>query len=85
MAKIFAYAWASGLIEFGTEYPAGALPIYAGEDAPLRDAVTIHARHARTSESLFVPGIPEAANQHEALDVLIDFSDRIKTAYLRSK
>lgn len=21
MAKIFAYAWASGLIEFGTEYP----------------------------------------------------------------
>lgn len=85
MSKVFAYAWASGLIEFGKAYPDGALPIYSGEESRLREAVTIHARHARTSESLLVPGIPEATNQREALEVLIDFSDRIKTAYLRSE
>lgn len=85
MNKIFAYAWASGLIEFGTTYPAGALPIYSGEETRIREVVATHARHARTSESLLVPGIPEAANQREAMEVLIDFSDRVKTAYLRSE
>lgn len=83
MRKIFAYAWASGLIEFGTTYPDGALPIYSGEEAPLREAVMISARHSRINDDMLVPGIPEAVNQREALDALINFSDYIKATYLR--
>lgn len=30
--KITAYAWASGLIEFGETFPDGALPVITGEE-----------------------------------------------------
>ena len=37
MAKITAYAWASGLIELGQTLPDGALPIITGEEKRIRD------------------------------------------------
>lgn len=46
MAKITAYAWASGLIEFGQTLPDGALPIITGEENRIRDLIDINARHS---------------------------------------
>jgi hypothetical protein len=80
---IRAYCYATGLIDFGRRIPAGALIIARGPDKELRDFIEVNARHGyRTrkvngrptkvpgSDTLLVPGIPEAANQHLALDAL---------------
>ena len=37
--KITAYAWASGLIEFGDVFPDGALPIITGEEESVREII----------------------------------------------
>ncbi|HFS8942382.1 TPA: host nuclease inhibitor protein [Enterobacter roggenkampii] len=81
-SKIRAYAWASGLIEFGQKLPEGALPIITGEAKQVRELIDIWARHSRTSDQLLVPGVPEAANQQEGCDALIKFCDLITREYL---
>ncbi|ECQ3654987.1 host nuclease inhibitor protein [Salmonella enterica subsp. enterica serovar Thompson] len=73
MKKIVAYAWASGLIEFGQACPGGALPILIGEENSVRERVDVLARHSRTSDDIFVPGIPEAASQDEGMNALTRF------------
>ncbi|ELW7372145.1 TPA: host nuclease inhibitor protein [Yersinia enterocolitica] len=78
---LIAYAWASGLIQFGKKLPKGALPIITGQENEVRETIDILARHSRTNNSLLVPGIPEAANQHSAMDALIYFSHRAKESY----
>ncbi|HEM6672529.1 TPA: host nuclease inhibitor protein [Citrobacter koseri] len=82
MAKIIAYAWASGLIELGPELPDGALPIITGEENRIRDLINIWARHSRTGEQLLVPGVPEAQNQHEGCNALMTFTETITREYL---
>jgi hypothetical protein len=84
MKNFYCFAWAKGLIEFGTEVPEGALPIYAvvGADeqkvALLRENVEVLSRLAYDGETLLVPGIPEAADEHAAYDALIRFNSRVK-------
>lgn len=56
--KVTAYAWASGLIEFGETYPDGALPIITGEEKRVREIIEVRARHSRTNQQLLVPGVP---------------------------
>jgi hypothetical protein len=81
-----AFCYASGLIEFGRAVPDGALPIAHGPSRALRDFIETQARHGyRTrkvrgrptkipgSETLLVPGIPEAPDQFAALDALHGF------------
>ncbi|MBW7965289.1 hypothetical protein [Bradyrhizobium sp. BR 10261] len=71
-----AYCFASGLIEFGRRVPDGALVIARGPETELRDYIAGVARHGyRTrlqggrpikiegSDTLLVPGLPEAPNQ----------------------
>ncbi|AYL56276.1 TPA: host nuclease inhibitor protein [Citrobacter freundii] len=82
MAKITAYAWASGLIEFGQTLPDGALPIITGEENRIRDLIDIHARHSRAGSGLLVPGVPEASNQHEGCNALMRFTDLITREYI---
>lgn len=82
MAKITAYAWASGLIEFGIQTPKGALPIISGEEVRVRELIDIWARQSRTNDQLLVPGVPEASSQHEGCDALIKFTDQITREYL---
>lgn len=73
---IRAFCYASGLIEFGRSVPAGAIVIARGPAEPLREFIAGKARHGyRTrkvrgrvtkipgTESLLVPGVPEAPNQ----------------------
>lgn len=82
MAKITAYAWASGLIEFGAKVPEGALPIISGEGVRVRELIDVWARHSRTTDQLLVPGVPEAASQHEGCNALMKFTDLVTREYL---
>lgn len=76
-----AYCYASGLIEFGDDVPDGALPIAVGRVKVLRDFIEAKARHGYLTEivdgrpqkipgteTLLVPGVPEAPDQGVALD-----------------
>lgn len=80
---IRAFCYASGLIEFGKSIPKGGLVIARGPDKELREFIEVKARHGyrtrrvngrpvkiRGSDTLLVPGVPEASNQHEGLTAL---------------
>lgn len=71
--KIYAYCYASGLIEFGERVPDGALPVFEGEEGYVRKLIEVTARHAYDGVSLLVPGVPEAPEQMAAVDALIRF------------
>lgn len=79
--KTFAYAWASGLIQFGKSVPEGALPIISGQEDDVKNILIAISRHSRTNDDLLVPGVPEAANQHLALDAFMKFSDWARRDY----
>lgn len=77
------YCYASGLIEFGRTLPDGALPIASGPPKALRAFIEARARHGyqtrlvngrptkiRRTDTLLVPGVPEAPDQGAALDAL---------------
>lgn len=78
-----AYCFASGLIEFGNRVPKGAIAFAHGPESILVDLVKSRARHGYQtrvidgrptkipgSDTLLVPGIPEAPDQSAALDAL---------------
>lgn len=80
---MYAFCFASGLIEFGRRIPSGALPIARGPARPLRDFIEGTARHGyrtrkvkgrptkvRGSDHLLVPGVPEAPDQSAGLEAL---------------
>ncbi|HBC0987591.1 TPA: host nuclease inhibitor protein [Escherichia coli] len=72
---LIAFAWASGLINFGYKLPFGALPIAVSEnEQELRETIEVLARHSRTTDDLLVPGIPEAPNQDEGREALERFA-----------
>jgi len=86
-----AYCFASGQIEFGRSIPDGALPIAVGPSQKLRDFIEPVARHGYHTrlikgrptkipgtDSLLVPGIPEATDQERALDALHAWLDWMK-------
>ncbi|EAO1206261.1 host nuclease inhibitor protein [Salmonella enterica] len=79
MKHIVAYAWASGLIEFGTVCPDGALPVMVGREKLVRDSIDVLARHSRTNNDLYVPGVPEAANQDEGMNALLRFVKELQS------
>lgn len=78
-----AYAWGSGLIEFGNTLPDGALPIAVATDEQqaerMKAAIEVLARHGKGASKgkLLVPGIPEAANQREGMKALQRFNKLI--------
>ncbi|EKN3979055.1 host nuclease inhibitor protein [Yersinia enterocolitica] len=78
---LIAYAWASGLIEFGKTLPNGALPVIKGLENEVRESIEVNARHSRINEQLLVPGVPEANNQSEGYDALIYFTERVFKTY----
>nr|WP_156964243.1 host nuclease inhibitor protein [Trabulsiella guamensis] len=80
--KITAYAWASGLIEFGKVVPDGAVPVITGDESRVRELIGVWARHSRVSDQLLVPGVPEAPDQHEGMDALIKFTNHITREYV---
>lgn len=74
---MFAYCWASGEIAFGEKVPKGALDIAQGEGAEFKAIIEVCARHAYDGEILLVPGLPEATNEKERLDALLNFRQMV--------
>lgn len=78
------FAWAAGLIEFGDTLPDGALPIAVAADEQqarkMKESVEVLARHGKGASKgkLLVPGIPEAANQREAMKALQRFAKLVQ-------
>lgn len=70
---VFAWAWQSGLIQFGRVVPEGALKFATGIDTALQELVGVLARHGqgKSDGKLLVPGIPEAQDLYEQVDALI--------------
>lgn len=88
---IRAYCFASGHIEFGRKVPSGAIIIARGPEPALRDFISGNARHGyRTekidgrptkiagSDTLLVPGVPEALNEAAAEKELERWLDVLK-------
>jgi len=72
-----AWAWRSGVIEFGQAEPAGAIAIGKASSTRLREAVSAVARHAYDGTTLLVPGIPEATDSNDALNALVAFTRQV--------
>lgn len=72
--KLYAYAWRSGLIEFGTEIPDGAIAIAHGLPGTVRRIVTGCARVAYDNKTLLVPGVPEARSGNAKVKALTAFT-----------
>ena len=85
-----AFCFASGHIEFGRFVPKGALEFARGPRLQLRDFIEVNARHRYSTrkvdgrptkipgtETLLVPGIPEAPDPDAALDALHRWCDWI--------
>ena len=74
---VFAWAWQSGLIEFGRKVPEGALKFATGIDTALQERVGVLARHGKgqSKGKLLVPGVPEAENDIEKVDAFIAWTE----------
>ena len=74
---VFAWAWQSGLIEFGRVVPEGALKFATGIDTALQERVGAVARHGqgKSEGKLLVPGIPEAEGDDQQIDALIAWTE----------
>lgn len=70
----YAFCYASGHIDFGTQIPKGCLPIANGPRAKLIEFMDGVARHDYDGKTLLVPGIPEAPNDTAKLDALQRFT-----------
>ena len=74
---VFAWAWQSGLIEFGRKVPKGAVKFATGIDTTLQELVGVLARHGkgRGEGQLLVPCVPEAESEDAQVDALIDWTE----------
>lgn len=68
MTKTKAFAWRSGLIEFGERIPSGALPILTARGKSFaKSTIEATARHSYDGKQLLVPGVPEAESDNDAM------------------
>ena len=68
-----AWAWASGLIEFGEVAPEGTFLIDGDVTDTTRGIIEAMARHDREDGVLLVPGVPEAVEADDALQAVSAF------------
>lgn len=69
-ATLTAFCWSSGIIEFGTSVPEGALPIITGPADLVTSTIEATSRHAHDEKTFLVPGVPEADSDASAVDAL---------------
>ena len=75
-----AYCFVSGHIGFGACVPEGAFGLAEGDDKTVRDIVSVNARLSRVdNETLFVPGVPEAANPRDGITAVAQFIQQLGT------
>ncbi len=79
--KLFAYCWASGLIEFGPYCPDACLFIASSTDHQrLRDVVEVQSRHGKGASAgqYLVPGVPENQGTLAAVAAVTAFCQRVQ-------
>ena len=80
------FCFRSGVIGFGSSTPSDALEIASTRKSKaLREIIEINARHAKTGDTLLVPGIPEANNEEEALDACERFKKLVAMRLMGEK
>lgn len=76
-AKI-AYCWRTGELEFTDhKLPDGALIISKGRTKAWEEQVRVLCRLGYDNTTWFVPGVPEAESDQEALDAVMRFIKRL--------
>lgn len=65
----YAFCWATGVIQFGSSVPEGAIEICRGARTTVVRDVSVRARRAYSGQ-LLVPGVPEAKSQRLKADAL---------------
>ena len=80
-----AYCWRTGIIEFGSRTPDGALCLARGSQKRLEAALCPIARHSRRGQTLLVPGVPEADSDAEALEAVLAFVPRVERGMQRNR
>lgn len=73
-----AYAWRSGLIQFGRRCPSGALLIAEGPAKFLRPIVEVNATLSYDNKTLRVGNVASADSDEEAYQALQQFRDRVR-------
>ncbi len=66
----------SGRIFFGDSIPRGQKLIAKGPEKPLRKLIATHARLG-PEKTMLVPGVPEAADDKEAVKAIAKFISKI--------
>lgn len=72
------YCWQSGHVEFGRKAPEGTITIATVYSVAQRGTVEACCRHSRHGDDLFIPGIPEANTEEDAISALQVFIDRLR-------
>lgn len=83
---MIAYVWRTGLVEFGSPTPDGALKIAEGKGQKFRNSVQVKCRLAHPSyvngikqpQQYLLPGVPEAESEKEALEAIEKFRNWIE-------
>jgi hypothetical protein len=72
MNPSIAYAWKSGLVEFGETLPDGAIQVATGPKSELKAVISALARHGKGASAgkLLIPGVPEECTEVEKADAL---------------
>mgnify|MGYP001491002731 CR=1 FL=1 len=78
-----AYAWRSGLIQFGRRRPYGALLIARGPAKLVRAIVEVNATLGYDNKTLLVGNVASAESDDEAYKALCEFKGRVKTQLQR--
>ena len=69
-----AYAWASGLIEFGAYVPGDARESLSGDAEMVMYRIRTFARLADDNESWLVPDVPEANTPEQKMHAMRHFA-----------
>jgi len=76
-----AICWRSGeidIVEFDDK--KGAINLATGNSSDLIGAISATARKSRTNETWFVPGVPEAGGDGDALEAAMAYGCRLRRA-----
>lgn len=77
MTTFHIVAWRSGKAEVRAKVRKGAVSVITGRKTELVELLAVHGRHAYDGVTFLVPGVPEAANEREALQALRRWQDTL--------
>lgn len=77
-----AFCYRSGHVGFGTVVPKGAIFLMSVPTIKVRETIEVQCRLSKTTDDIFIPGVPEADNDDEALNAVKKFIARVQWCLL---